>query len=361
MKTEVRQTLLTIVATCAVLTFATACDTGEASAVADADAIAVMPVPVEIAASHRADIYATYSATASITSDKDAPVTARVSGEIVELIAEEGDFVAAGQVLARIDGERLRLEMLSAKANLDRAKREHKRNIDLHERGIVSTAMFEGLKFDLDSLQATYELRRLDYDYANIRATISGVVSSRDVKLGENLSVGQQTFRITETSQLQAHLNIPQAELSKFEVGHSATVSVAAMPAMTFTATIVRISPTIDMKAGTFRATALIPNNTGALAPGMFGQFTIDYEKHADALVIPVIALIEEDQEEFVYVVRNGEVARQKVQTGISSGAYVEVLDGLQDNDQVVVVGQSSLRNGSKVLAGASATDRFTG
>lgn len=359
------KTLNPIPATILVLSLSSAlisgCGVGEAS-IADTDAVqAATPVPVETTTPSRSDISATYAATASISSDADAPVTARVAGEIVELLVEEGDRVEAGQVLARLDGQRLRLEMLAAKANLDRSRKEYKRNTDLHERGLVSSAMFEGLKFDLASLTATYDLKRLNFDYSNIRAPISGVVSSRDVKPGENLAAGQVAFRVTETSELIAYLQIPQAELAKFAAGHEATVNVAAMPDKKFAATIVRISPTIDARNGTFRATAIIDNADGHLAPGMFGRFTIAYEKHSNALVIPANALLDEDEETTVYVVRDDEVVRRKVEVGIEEDGRVEILSGLLDDDRVVVVGHSGLRDGSKVLASVTDPGRFTG
>jgi membrane fusion protein (multidrug efflux system) len=357
------KTLNPIPATILALTTAliSGCGVGEAS-VPEADAIqASTPVAVETAMPSRSNINATYAASASISSDADAPVTARVAGEIVELLVEEGDRVEVGQVLARLDGERLRLEMLSASANLDRARKEYKRNTDLHERGLVSSAMFEGLKYDLASLNATYELKRLNYDYSNIRATISGVVSSREVKTGENLNPGQVAFRITETSELVAYLQIPQAEFAKFAAGHKATVKVASMPDNDFEATIIRISPTIDARNGTFRATAVIDNGDGYLAPGMFGRFMISYERHSNALVIPANALLDEDEETTVYVVQDDEVVRRNVEVGIEEDGRVEILSGLLDDDQVVVIGHSGLRDGSKVLASVTDLGLVTG
>ena len=337
------------------------CGVGEAS-VADVDtAPEATPVAVEIATPVRSDIYATYSANASLSSDYDAPAIARVAGEIVELAVEEGDRVSAGQVLARLDGERLRLEMLAARANLDRAGKELMRNADLHARGLISSSMFEGLKFDLESLQATYDLKRLNYEYSNIRAPITGVVSAREVKAGQTLAVGDVAFRITETSELLAHLQIPQSELSKFSAGHAATVQVASMPDHKFAATIIRISPTVDTRNGTFRATAKIDNADGVLAPGMFGRFTVAYEKHADALVIPKTAVVDEDQEKTVYIVQNGTVVRRVVETGVEEKGLVEILSGLQEFDEIVVVGHGGLRDGSKVLASLPDFDRFSG
>ena len=81
------------------------CGSGEASVTDEETIRAATPVPVEVAQPYRADIFAKYAATATIASDADAPVVARVSGEVVELLVEEGDLVVAGQVLARLDGE----------------------------------------------------------------------------------------------------------------------------------------------------------------------------------------------------------------------------------------------------------------
>lgn len=311
------------------------------------------PLPVEVVSAQVADIFATYETTATIESDAEAPILARVAGEIVEILVEEGDAVRKGQVLARLDGDRLRLQMLEAKAELQKTEREYERLTRLHERGLISTATYEGVEFDLAAKRASYEMKRLDYDYTEIRATIDGVVSARDVKVGTNIAIGQAAFKVTDTHQLVAYLVIPQTELHKFSSGHQAAVSVDSAPDVAFTATIARISPTIDTSSGTFRATAYIDNSDNGMAPGMFGRFTIAYEKHSDAIVVPASAVVREDNQAIVYVVEGGEVARRPVRLGIESGGMLEVLDGLTAADRVVLSGQSRLRDGSRVLASA--------
>jgi len=340
---------------------ASGCGVGEASVAADSDIEAATPIPVETAMPSRADIHATYEATTTIASDADAPVVAKVGGEVVRLLVEEGDRVAQGQVLAELDGERLRLEMLSAKANLDQARGEYERYTDLAARGLVSEAMFEGLKYDLEALEATHELARLNFEYSKIRAPIAGVVSSREVKLGQSIDASGIAFRITDTSELLAYLQIPQAELGKFSAGQSAMLTVDAMPGTDYSATIARISPTIDVRNGTFRVTAFIDNRSGELAPGMFARFSIAYERHTDALVIPHAALVEEDDRTSVYVVADGAVTRRAIEVGIESDGLVEILGGLAAGEEIVVTGQSSLRDGSKVLASVKPRASFTG
>ena len=338
------------------------CGVGEASNPNVAEMREATPVPVEIGRPARGDIFATYRATSTITSDADAPVLARVGGEVVELLAEEGDTVVAGQVLARLDGDRLRLEMLAARAELDQQRKELDRYTDLAERGLVSVSMFEGLKYDVAALQASYECKKLNYEYSQIRAPISGVVSSRDIKLGQNLAADTPAFRITDNSQLVAYLQIPQAELPKFAAGHAAAVEVDSAPGAEFAATIARISPTIDTRNGTFRATAIIDNADGALVPGMFARFTIAYEKHENALLVPASALIVEDDEITVYVMNGGgEVSRRLIETGVTADSRVQVLAGLEDDEEIVLVGHGGLRDGSKVLASNRAEESFTG
>lgn len=338
-----------------------ACSSGEAGAAAEQEAASVTPVPVEIVNPYYAEISAVYATTAVLTSEADAAVTARVAGELVELLVEEGDRVEAGEALARLDGERLRLEMLAAAADLAKASKAYSRNTDLHQRGLISTSTYEGLEYDLAAVKATFALKKLNYEYATIRAPIAGVVSLREVKPGQTVAAGDSTFRITGTTELVAHLKLPQAELPKFKASQRAAVRVAAAPGMKFSASIVRLSPTIDPASGTFRATAIIDNQQGRLAPGMFANFTIAYEKHADALLIPARALLDEDDRAAVYLVSGGEVVRRIVETGIEADGRIEILGGLSTEDQVVVTGQTGLRDGSKVLASTRKKENLSG
>ncbi|MGI9204503.1 MAG: efflux RND transporter periplasmic adaptor subunit [Woeseiaceae bacterium] len=332
-------------------TVLTACGIGVASPAEDHFQEAPTPLPVQVAVPRSVEIFAKYHTTANIGSDADAPIPARVKGEIVEILVEEGDWVEKDQVLGRVDGERLRIELKQAKANLEKTVREYERFTNLHQRGLVSTAALDDMKFDVDALNAHYELKKLDYDYTSIRATISGVVSARYVKTGQHINSGDDTFRVTNPSELVAYLQIPQSELSRFAVGNEARVQVDSMPNETFGATIRRISPTIDARNGTFRATAYIENDNRLLAPGMFGRFEIAYEKHTEAMVIPVAAVIEEDNVAVVYVVEDGTAVRKIVTTGIEDGGQLEILSGLAGDERIIVTGQKGLRNGSKVLA----------
>ncbi len=314
-------------------------------------------LPVEVAVPEIRDIQATYATTGTLAADAEAPVPAKIDGVIVELFVEEGDVVRRGQLLARLDANRSQLELLRAAAELERRERELERLANLHSRGLISSADFESAEYDVASGKAAHDLAKLNFEYAHVRATIDGVVSARNVKIGQTLSEGDAAFTVTNTHALVAYLDIPQTELRKFAVGQPATLSVDSHPDHDFQAIVERISPTINMDTGTFRATMTIDNTQAELAPGMFGRFTIAWQTNNDALVVPESALVREDTATTVFVVADGEATRRVVTTGIRSGGVVEIIDGLNADDRVVLRGQSRLRDGSRVLAQANRGD----
>jgi hypothetical protein len=137
-------------------------------------------IPVETSVASRADIYAMYSGTAPIEALAEAEVIAKVAGEIREILVEEGDDVRSGQVLARLDGDRLRLELKQAEANLRKSQRDYQRNVDLKKKSLISAGDFEKIKYETEALEATYNLARLEYSYTEIRAPIDGVISGNE-------------------------------------------------------------------------------------------------------------------------------------------------------------------------------------
>lgn len=328
------------------------CETGEARVDTGADAPAAVPLPVEVALPVITDVYAVFETTGPLMADREASIPARVAGEVVEILVEEGETVTAGQPLARLDGERLELEMQKARADLEMAGREHARAQRLEERGLISASAFETQAYDLAALEAICDLKRLAYEHGTIRATIPGVIAERHIKVGWRVVEGTPLFRIADTTRLVAVLHIPQSELGRIRAGQDAAILVDAMPKKRFAATIDRISPTVDAEDGSFRATLYIDNREGRLAPGMFARFSIAWEKHAGALVVPSRALVREDGLDVLYVVEDGFAVRRPVQVGIESGDMTEIVQGLAAGEPVVVTGHGSLRDGSRVLAG---------
>jgi len=306
-------------------------------------------IPVETTTPERGDIDAIYSGTAPIEAFRDAEVIAKVSGEVREILVEEGDNVARGQVLARLDGDRLRLETDQAEANLRKLQRDYQRNIDLRDKGLISDGDFEKIQYEMEALQATFDLAKLELDYTEIKAPIDGVVSARFIKLGNTIDVNAPTFHITSLEPLISYLHVPEKEFRRIDPGQAADIAVDALGGASFEAAVARVSPVVDPDTGTFKITVEVSDPSRRLKPGMFGRISIVYDSHHNALQIPRSAVVDEAGETAVFVVRDAVAEKRIISTGYNEAGSVEVLDGLADGDEVVVVGQANLKNGSKV------------
>lgn len=327
----------------------TACQSGEGNKDAESNDDEVVAIPVEIASATRGDILAVYSGTAPIEAFADATVIAKVGGEVRQILVEEGDQVISGEILARLDGDRLRLEKEQAGANLRKLQRDYQRNVDLKDRGLISAGDFEKIQYEMEALQATFDLAALELGYTEIRAPIDGVISERFIKVGNMIDVNAPTFHVTSLEPLICYLHVPEREYRRIDPGQEASIFVDALAGEKFSALVSRVSPVVDPATGTFKISIEVSDPTRRLKPGMFGRINIVYDVHEDAMQIPRSAIVEEAGKSAIYVVADNVAERRIIRTGYAQGGQVEVLDGLGETEVFVIVGQTSLKNGSKV------------
>jgi membrane fusion protein (multidrug efflux system) len=306
-------------------------------------------IPVEVVQPRRAEMLATYSGTATLQAEADAEVIARVAGEVLRILVEEGDRVAAGQLLAALDDRQLRLEVAQARAALAKLERDYNRQIELHEKGLVAAGTFESLKYDLDDLRAKHELAHLQLSYTQIRAPFAGVIAARNVKLGQMLQPGTAVFRVTDPSPLKAEVFVPERELERMRPGQRASIQVDALAGRAFEGRVTLVSPTVNAQTATFKVTVHVDDARGDLKPGMFGRIGIVFDRRPDALQIPRVALVDTDGESAVFVVQDGLAKRRAIRTGLANAGTIEITDGLKGNENVVIVGQSGLKDGNRV------------
>lgn len=307
------------------------------------------PVPVETSAPTRGDVYAMYTGTAPIEAFAEADVIAKVGGEIRQLLVEEGDEVKKGQVLARLDGERLKLELNESEAKLRKLQRDYERNVDLQAKGLISDGDFEKIKYEMEALEAAFNLASLELDYTQIRAPIDGVIAERYVKIGNTISEGEALFRVTSLDPLVAYLHVPEREYRNITAGQPVGIEIDALRGETIIAAVSRVSPIVDPQTGTFKITVEISDEKRRMKPGMFGRLSVIYDVHENALQIPRSALVENEGASSVFVVDGDRAIRRAVETGYGNQGKVEIVSGLQEGDQVVTVGHASLKQDSRV------------
>lgn len=317
----------------------------------------VESVPVEVAMAARRAVAASYSGTATLDAPGEAQVVAKTTGVLLKLLAEEGDRVEAGQVLARLDPDRKGLALAQSQALLRKLESEFKRSQELFARQLVSADAHERLRSDLEVQRAAVDIAKLEMSYTSIVAPISGVVAERMVKEGNLVQANSSLFRIVDATRLEAVLNVPERELATMKAGMPVNMQVDALPGKRFEGAIDRVSPVVDSGSGTFRVTAAFAGGE-QLKPGMFGRIEVVYDQRADVLTVPRDALVEGDGEAAVYAVRDGKAVLTPVQLGYVNGSFAEVRAGIAEGDQVVTVGKVTLRDGASVeVVNQSAAD----
>ena len=306
-------------------------------------------VPVEIAEIIEGDISAYFTGTATIEAEEETEVVAKVSGVIEKLLTEEGDYVKAGQVLAKLDDEKIAVQLEQVRANLNKLENNYRRSKDLHEKKLISTEVFQQARYEYEHQQAVYDLAKLDLNYTSIRTPISGIVAQRLVKVGNMILPNQATFKVTGMDPLIAVLHVPERQLSRLQVGQKTLLHVDALGTNDFPGIIDRISPIVDPETGTVKVTVEVHDSTRRLRPGMFARLRIIYNVHSGVVMVPKDAIMAEDKESAVFVVRDSVAYRQFIEVGYTNSSHVEVLAGLQPGDTVVTTGKGSLKDSTKV------------
>ena len=307
-------------------------------------------IPVEIITVANGDVAAFYSGTTTLESDEQATVVSQITGVVLEINAEEGDFVEAGKVLARVETDRYSLEVERNTAALTRLETEFERKQELFGKKLVSAEDFETVSAEFQAQKASVGLAQLNLKYTRIVAPISGYVAERMIRAGNLVEVYQPVFRIASYDPLLAVLNVPERELSVLHKEQIVAVTLDALPKSSFSGEVIRISPVVDPATGTFRVTAQIYDPDKVLKPGLFGRVDILYDMRKDVPLVPRSAIITEDEASHVFVVDDKDnVMRRPVKLGYEHDGQVEIVEGVTAGEKVVTAGKGSLSEGSHV------------
>jgi membrane fusion protein, multidrug efflux system len=309
----------------------------------------IVETPVEVAEVYTGDISSNYLSVASISAERQTVIVSKASGIVEKLLVEEGDQVVKGQALAQLDTEQLTLELKQAEANLKRLENELKRSQKIYRKNLVSSDTFERAKYDYESQSASFELVKLRFEHATIRAPFDGVITQRHIKVGNMVNVNGQTFGLTDFNSLKGEIFVPEKQYSRLAVEQRAIVAVDAIPGRVFNGTIERISPIIDQLSGTFKIVIALQNDDLKLRPGMFARFQIIADTHTDAILVNKNAIISQDQETSVFLVKDGKAVRQPVSLGFIEGDVAEIISGVNLGDTLVVTGQHTLKDATPV------------
>ena len=298
-----------------------------------------------------------------------AVLKARVSGELQDLSLREGDHVARGQILARIETtdytSRLRQaqqQAEAAKTQVDIAKRSFDNNRSLVEQGFISKTALESSNSTFAGAQATYQAATAAVDLAQkaledtqLRAPISGQISQRFAQTGERVAVDAKVLEVVDLTRMELEATLSGAESMQVRVGQTAKVTLEGA-ADAYTARLIRINPSLT--AGSRAVTVYFGLDTqaskGALRQGLYAQGIITLGG-VKTLAVPLSALRTDKPKPYLQVIRGGKIVHQEVDLGergqVNGGDFVGI-SGLASGSQVVAGSAGLLAEGTLVSVG---------
>ena len=350
---------------------------------------------VEVMKVGRADGKSQIELPGNIQAITEAPLLARSDGYVKRRLADIGDRVRTGQLLAEIEAPEMDEQLRQAKAALqqahaavDQAQANYERGkadeglakvtaqrwAALLAKGAVSRqendryqAEYQALAAATKALEKAVAVQRSNVaaaeanaarldkiqSYRSVKAPFDGVITQRNVDVGALVSTGAtMLFRIAQTGTLRTYINVPQSDASEVRAGQAARVSVPNLPGRQFAGSIARTANALDPASRTLLVEVHVPNPDGALLPGMYARVNLISTRTNAPLSIPSEALIARGDGTQVAVVRDdATVHLQNIEVGRDYGDHIEVTGGLREGQMIIPHPADGIREGLRVDA----------
>jgi RND family efflux transporter MFP subunit len=270
------------------------------------------------------------------------------SGKIVRLDIEEGDKIAQGQVIAKVDDEMLQLQLQNAEVSIEGQKNDDSRYTTLAKDNAVPGIQVEKTKLGLKAAEIQKKQIQKQLKSTNITAPFSGTVTKKMVDLGSVIGPGSPLIEITDISSLKLTVSVPERDILKFKLNQSVSVKADIYGERVFDGKVTNVSVVAD-KSHNFKVQITVKNAKQELMAGMYGSVSLPNATSVTALSIPRKALVGSSKKPQVYVIRNNKAILTSFNAGTSDGDFIEVISGLSKSDRIVIKGQVNLENNSNV------------
>lgn len=241
--------------------------------------------------------------TGVLESEAQADISPETSGTVTRIYAEEGDAVRAGQVLASIENASLDAGADRASIELDKAREALGETEKLHEQGAISDSELRDARNALRVAEATYNEARASAGFTRLTSPITGTVSLRNVRVGEVAQPGAAAFQVVDLNRLRVIVQLPEKDLPRVKQGLPVTLTGAYDEVAGATGEVERVSPVVDATSGTVRVTIKVNPEGATLRPGQFVKVRVEVDRHDDVLTMPRRGLIWEDGEPIAWTV----------------------------------------------------------
>lgn len=282
---------------------------------------------------------------------QELSLPSEISGQIVNVLVNEGDYVRVGQTLAIVKKDAIEVDVTQAQNNLQNAIADNQRFENAFKTGGVTKQQVDQSRLQLKNARAAVEAQNIRVKNTNVKATIAGIINKRSIEPGSVVAPGTPLFDIVNVSKLKLKVAVNENEIVNLKVGQNVKVLASVLPQDEFVGRITFIAPKADASLN-FPVEIEVSNNN-KLRAGMYGTAVFSSAKDASAskplAVIPAVAFVNGVSSNKVFVVENNVAKLTDVVSGRVVGDYVEILSGLKEGATVVTSGQINLTDGAKV------------
>ena len=305
-------------------------------------------VPVRVETLAPAKLEERLNATGSVLANERVEIVSEIAGKVDAILFEEGAKVGAGKVLVRLDTSTLEAERERARFRYELLQREEARQRQLLDDGLLSQQEYEFTVGEMNVLSAELQLRGAQLEKATIRAPFEGVVGLRSVSLGDYVSNDTRITTLQDIDPVKIEFSVPEAYARDLAAGNTIRFRVQGIDEP-FEGAIYAAEPSIDPQTRSLTLRALAANPEGTLLPGAFAEVELAVRQVDNALSVPSLAVVPELGGTKVYVLEEGRAQPRAVETGIRTESRVQITQGLEAGEQVIVSNIPRLASGVEV------------
>ena len=303
-------------------------------------------------------------------SDVAARLSFNVSGRLKSVNVKPGQYVKKGSLVAEVDDAYFKLKVAEVRASLKQTASELEHSKARYQRIQKLYVNRSSSLSDLDSARTAYdsakanrramhtrlEQAQLELSYTKLKAPLDGSVSEIHVRKGENISAATNIATISSTKNIEVPISVPGSMIDAIQVGQLTKVNFDDLKNKSFNARITEVSHTSSMRTTTFPVTVRVINPSKRIHPGMAASvtFAIGKENATKSFVIPVHALMEDEEDFYIYTVENikdeiGIIKRHNVSRGSLTGNGIILTDGVEEGMKVLTAGMSRVHENQQV------------
>lgn len=297
-----------------------------------------------------------FTAVGTVEAHEGITINAEVAGKVQRILFQSGESVEAGTLLLEQESGNEKAQLDAAEARAKLAEANFQRLKSLRAANTISQSELDGASQQWQSSRADAEDLKTTLKKKQIRAPFSGRLGIRQVDLGKDLQVGSPIVSLQATDRVRVNFPVPQQWLVRMTNGQPVSVRAGDGSDKAFNGVITAMGAEINSATRNATVQSSLENPEGRLIPGMAVETVVTLSGPIESLVVPLTAIIHAPYGDTVFVIesdaeKGGLKARQQfVKLGKARGDFVQILDGLTDQDDVVSAGAFKLYNGQAVV-----------